>query len=256
MTVADCARLVERGDPARFMAAMAAPVEARAVLFPLYAYNLELARAPWLTAEPMIAQMRLQWWRDAVGEAAAGDVPKAHEVMVPLAALIRRAELPGSLLDAMAEARGTDLERKPFATDAALFDYLDVTAGGLMWAGALALGAGPEAEKAVRGIGVAGGLAAWLQAVPDLIARGREPLPDGGGVAALARQGLERIARARAARATVPKTARATLLAAWQAEPLLRRAAASPAAVAEGGLQLSEFARRGRLLWQATSGRW
>ncbi|MFN5827641.1 MAG: phytoene synthase, partial [Rhodobacterales bacterium] len=38
MTVAACAALVQRGDPDRFMAVMAAPVAARARLFPLYAF--------------------------------------------------------------------------------------------------------------------------------------------------------------------------------------------------------------------------
>ena len=43
-----CAALVERGDPGRFRATMAAPLAARRVLFPLYAFNLEVARAPWV----------------------------------------------------------------------------------------------------------------------------------------------------------------------------------------------------------------
>ena len=49
MSVEACAALVARGDPDRFLSAMAAPVAARAVLFPLYAFNLEVAKAPWLT---------------------------------------------------------------------------------------------------------------------------------------------------------------------------------------------------------------
>ncbi len=69
MSLAACAALVERGDPDRFLAVMAAPAWARARLFPLYAFNLEVARAPWVTEEPMIAEMRLQWWRDVVESA-------------------------------------------------------------------------------------------------------------------------------------------------------------------------------------------
>jgi len=61
-----CAKLVERGDPLRFRTVMAAPLHARRVLFPLYAFNVEVSRAPWVTQEPMIAEMRLQWWRDAL----------------------------------------------------------------------------------------------------------------------------------------------------------------------------------------------
>ena len=68
-----CAELVARGDPVRFRATMAAPLAVRKALFPLYALNLEVARAPWLTEEPMIAEMRLQFWRDVVEEAGAGN---------------------------------------------------------------------------------------------------------------------------------------------------------------------------------------
>ena len=44
-----CAELVARADPSRFRATMAAPVAARRVLFPIYAFNTEVARAPWVT---------------------------------------------------------------------------------------------------------------------------------------------------------------------------------------------------------------
>ena len=61
MSLQACANLVARADPERFAAAMAAPLAARAVLLPVYAASIEVARAPWLTQEPMIAEMRLQW---------------------------------------------------------------------------------------------------------------------------------------------------------------------------------------------------
>ena len=61
MSIQACADLVHRGDPDRFAAIMAAPVGARERLFPIFAFNLEVARAPWVTAEAMIAEMRLQW---------------------------------------------------------------------------------------------------------------------------------------------------------------------------------------------------
>ena len=45
MSIADCAALVEKGDPDRFLATMSVPVAAREVLFPLYAFNVEVTRA-------------------------------------------------------------------------------------------------------------------------------------------------------------------------------------------------------------------
>lgn len=250
MSLDACARLVEQGDPDRFAAVMAAPLAARARLLPLYAYNLEIARAPWVASEPMIAEMRLQWWRDVLEDPTR----RAHEVAGPLHDLIREAALPVDVLDRMAAARRWDVWREPFEDRAAFDAYLDDTAGGLMWLAARATGAPPEAEPAARALGQASGLANFLRAVPDLVARSRQPLLDDSpeALAALARDGLARLDQARPSRRQVGPAA----LSAWQAAPLLRLAAAEPDRITQGQLALSEFARRGRLLWVATTGRW
>ncbi len=258
MTLEACAGIVERGDPDRFLATLAAPPTARGVLLPLYAFNVEVARAPWVTAEPMIAEMRLQWWRDTLAEIAAGRPARAHEVVAPLAGVIRDAGIPAALLDEAVAARRWDIGREPFAGEAALRDHLDRTGGHLMWASALALGAPAAAEPPLRDLARAAALAAWFRAVPALEASGRQPLPDERSetVARLAREGLGWIAEARAHRQAVPRAVWPALLTAWQAEPLLTLAAAAPERVRAGELQLSEFTRRGRLLWQAATGRW
>ncbi|TGD63061.1 phytoene synthase [Tabrizicola sp. WMC-M-20] len=250
MSLDACAANVQRGDPDRFLALMAAPVAARARLLPLYALNLEIARAPWVSTEPMIAEMRLQWWRDVVTE----PTPRAHEVARPLHDLIQSAGLPLDVLDRMIEARRWDIYRDPFEDQAAMDAYLEDTGAGLMWLSACALGAAPEAEQPVRAYGWASALASYLRAIPELAARGRVPLVDGRSqaVSQLALRGLIRLNAAR--RTGVPRAQRPALLAGWQAEGLLKQAARDPAAVAEGRLQLSDFARRGRLLWQATTG--
>lgn len=256
MSVDACAALVERGDPDRFAAVMAAPVAARGRLFVLYAFNLEVARAPWVTKEPMIAEMRLQWWRDVVAEAGAGRPARAHEVAGPLSALIREAALPVAVLDRLVEARRWDVYREPFE-DAAAFDaYLEDTGAGLMWLAGLALCAQAQDEAALRALGWASGLAGFLRAVPELEDRGRVPLVDGRteAVAALAREGLARIGRARTGLRRMGRAGAATL-AAWQAGPVLEMAAREPGRVARGELVLSEFARRWRLLLGAIRGR-
>lgn len=258
MTLAPLYELLQRGDPDRFLALMAAPPAARERLLPLYAFNLEVARAPWVTAEPMIAEMRLQWWQDALEEIAEGKPPRAHEVVAPLAGVVLDAGIPASLLSDLVEARRWDVWREPFADRPALIDHLNRTGGNLMWASALALGAPAEAEAPVRGVARAGALAAWLRAVPELVARGRHPLPDPApeAISDLAREGLGWLAAARASRAAVPAWVRPALLPAWSAGPILRQAAEAPGGVEEGRLGVSEFARRGRLLWQAATGRW
>lgn len=237
-----CAALVEKGDPDRFLAAMAAPVAARGPLFVLYAFNLELARAPWVTAEPLIARMRLQFWRDVL----ALDEPKAHAVAGPLQGLIREG-LPVAPLEAMIEAREAEIGTSaPFADEVALWAYLDGTGGALMRASVLALDGGDSPEAGA--FGAVHGLANYLLAVPALQAAGRRALPDPGpeAVARLARAGLDRLASARPGLRALP---RAALLAGWRAEGVLDRAATDPHRVAEGGLAESEFSRRGKLLW-------
>lgn len=253
MTVAACAALVQQGDPDRFLAAMATPVAARAALLPLYAVNLELARAPWVTAEPMIAEMRLQWWRDAVAEAAAGTV-RAHEVMTPLADVIRARALPVALFDEMAEARRQDIWAEAMTPDQAA-DYLDATGGALMALTVRALGLTGQ-DAGARAVGRAGAAAAFLRALPELAARGRPPLADTGpeALARLANRGLGWLAEGR--RAGLPRAAAPALRAVWQAGPVLRMAAADPFRATEGRLAPSEAARRWGLLRRALIGGW
>ena len=253
MSLAACADLVERGDPDRFAAVMAAPGSIRAHLWPLYAFNLEIARAPWVTKEPMIAEMRLQWWRDVVAETA----PRAHEVAGPLQGLIGAVGLDLSVLDRMAAARVWDVYSEPFEDQDAFDLYLEETSAGLMWLAARACGAHDQAEATVRAYGWAAGLAAYFRAVPALEERGRRPLVDGrpGAVRDLATRGLEKISAARSGRGLLGNAAPA-LLAGWQAEALLNQVVADPMVVAQGQMGLSEFERRGRLLWQGFTGRW
>lgn len=249
-----CAALVQKADPDRFLAAMAAPVAARRVLFPLYALNVEVSRAPWVTAEPMIAEMRLQWWRDALGEIAGGGLVRRHEVVTPLADVLSPEAAAG--LDELVAARRWDIYRDAFEDASHFARYINATSGGLCWAAARSLG---EADEAVvRDFGFAAGLAGWLRAVPELVARGRIPLLDGttSGLRDLAREGLVRLHRARAARARVSRAAAPALLAGWQAGRVLSMAEADPHRVAEGRLGTGAATRRLALALRAGTGRW
>ncbi len=252
------AEMVRAGDSDRYAATLAAPVAAQQKLWPLYAFNLEIARAPWATREPMIAEMRLQFWADVLEDIAAGKPPRAHEVAAPLAQIWQDAGLPVALGHDMIAARRWDIYRSPFDDAAALEAHLDASSGALMWLAAQVLGAGAGAEAAVRDMGFAAGLANWFVAVPELHARGCPALPDRSDTAirALAEQGLARLAQARGARAHVPAMAAPALLVGWQAGGILARAAKMPALVREGGLYPAEFRRRGGLMLRAVSGRW
>ena len=250
-----CAAIVERGDPDRFLALMAAPLALRARLFPLYAFNVEVARAPWVTQEPGIAEIRLQWWRDALNEIGDGGRVRAHEVVGPLAHVVRGAGLPVAMLDAVVAARRWDIYNEGFA-DAALFEaHVGAVSGHLMWAAARIAGADPRLERPLREVAFASGVANWLMAVPQLEGRGRKPLPDGRPevIAALARDAGRRLD---AVRRVDFGPAVPVLRTAWRARGILRRAANAPVLVAAAGLGGSEFARRGSLLWKTLRANW
>ena len=247
MSLQACADIVQRGDPDRFAAAMAAPIEARRVLFPLYAFNVEVARAPWVTEEPMIAEMRLQWWRDALEEIAKGQPVRKHEVTTPLADVLH-APL-AEPLDRLVQARRWDIYRDAF-DDAVHFDhYLKMTGGLLMWTCAHLLGAGINTTDRIFALGKATALVRFLKAVPALEERGRIPLVDGRpeNIATLATTALENLPNMQRLKAALPKPARGALLEAWETQALLHQIARNPTRVADGAIGLSEFRKRARL---------
>ncbi|WP_377505775.1 squalene/phytoene synthase family protein [Octadecabacter sp. R77987] len=250
MSLNACAALVEKGDPDRFLAAMSCAPDARAVLFPLYAFNLEVARAPWVTREPLIAQMRLQFWRDAVGDVIAGKPARAHEVAGPLARVITAHNLPVSLFSTLITAREWDIDGAPFAAEEDVIAHIDRGAGSLVVLAALALGATASDEGDLREAAIAGGIANWLLAVPALTAAGRAPLAHEtlAEVRNLADYGLGMIAKHRRRDFGAAKAA---LRANWRARDLLRAARKDPQAVPDGRLGTSEFRRRFSLLTTA-----
>src|SRR5258708_38864649 len=91
-----CAQQVRRFDHDRYLGTMFArePVQAR--LFALYAFNVEIARVREIVSEPVIGQMRLQWWRDAITEFAAGAArrPPRAPALSPARAAPRAAPPP------------------------------------------------------------------------------------------------------------------------------------------------------------------
>lgn len=101
---------VREADRDRFLGALFAPEPARRALLALLAFDHELARTSTVTREPMLARIRLQWWRDAVAEALLIAKPRAQPIVESLSEIIRRHDLaPGRLID-LIDAREDALE--------------------------------------------------------------------------------------------------------------------------------------------------
>lgn len=240
-----CADMVRRHDHDRYLTALFAPGSAREDLFALYAFNLEVAKTREVVSEPMLGQIRLQWWRETVEEAFAG-TPKHHEVVMPLAAAIGRHQPDRSLFERLIDGREADLEDEAPADLDCLINYAEVTGAPVMQLAAQFLGARDAATlEAARLVGTGWALTGILRAVPFL-ARGRrsrlpanlmtafgvsEPAlfelkPEPGlakVVAAVAEAAADKLRAARALRGQTDKAALAALLPARLADHYLRR---------------------------------
>src|SRR6516164_4607503 len=127
------AALVRRHDRDRYQTVLFAPAARREALFALYAFNYEIARVRESVTQPMLGQIRLQWWRENIA-AAFEDGPVRHHIVVePLTAVIRQLALTREHFDRLIDARETDLEDAPPTSLAALEDYAAGTSARLVY---------------------------------------------------------------------------------------------------------------------------
>ena len=241
----DLAEQARRHDPDRYLTALFARAESRPHLFALIAFNYEIARVREVVTQPILGQIRLQWWRDALEQIYAGR-PPAHEVARGLAAAVAEARLDRAALEQMIEARETDLGDAPPAGLEELLAYAEDSAGALVQLTLQVLGgASPAAQEAGRTVGGAYGLVGLLRTIPFHARARRAFIP----AAVLAEHGLAaedlfrqeppaalpaiaaeiaglarlRLIEARELAAAVPRPARPALLPGTVAETYLRR---------------------------------
>lgn len=147
---------LKAADPDRVRAAMFAEEEARARLMLLYAFHLELAKVPELVSEPMIGQIRYQWWRDVIAEIYETDSVRKHEITTPLRSLLRDYDIPRFWVDQLIDGRERDIDPRPFESLTAAQDYCASTSGALMKVAVKLCGRDPD--EGVEAAGIAWGL--------------------------------------------------------------------------------------------------
>ena len=254
MTLAACTDLVRSQDPDRFGAVLVADPPDRPALLTLYALNLEIARAPFQSAEPILAEMRLQWWIDRLAAMGDGKPPPLHDVLTPLWEAWGNA---AGQLAPLAEARRRDCAREPFDSPQAVADYVAETTGRLMVQAAARLGADPQGQGVAADQGLGAGLVAWLRALPRL-----QPLglglagADPDDAVTLARMAREALGRAARSRALLPKRAAAALYPGPGVPQLLSRILTGKVNIFQEAVEVSPFQRRASLAYLAITGRW
>jgi phytoene synthase len=175
---AHCEALVRAADKDRFLAGLYAPHAKRAHLCALYAFAHEIARVSDVARQPLAGEIRLQWWRDALGGERASEV-LANPVGAALLATIRECALPTAPLAALIDAHGFDLYDEAMPSLAELDSYVERTAATVFALAATILddGGNADAAAAARAAGCAWGIASILRTFPGDRSRRRMFIP-------------------------------------------------------------------------------
>jgi NADH dehydrogenase [ubiquinone] 1 alpha subcomplex assembly factor 6 len=167
-------------DHARYLTILYASRNDRESLTALALLNVELARIRESVSEPMIGEVRLAWWREAVAELYA-DETRQHELLQSLIASKTVAYVPQALLDSMIEARIDDIYDTQPTTLPMLDHFLGRTSGQLQQAFCYTLcGGAPDVATlaAAHHVGRAWGLVGIVRAVGFHARQQRRFIPD------------------------------------------------------------------------------
>lgn len=170
--------LARAGEPDRYVAATLAPAAHRAALIAIAAFAADLRRIPSAVKEPMMGEIRLQWWRDAIEGFKGGAAASGHPVADALRDAVRRSDLPTEALSAMTEARAFDLYPDTMPDRGAFEGYITKTEAVPFMLALSVLGMG-SSQAALLGemAGAAYGRARLLAELPYRLQRRRHPLP-------------------------------------------------------------------------------
>ena len=168
-----CGEQVRRDDHDRWLASLYWPAQARPHAHALLAFALEIARVRQQVSEPMLGEVRYQWWRDAITDAAPAGNPLAEALLDTVA----RFNLDTTALLAMIEARSFDLYDDPMPSMQALDNYVRDTSVTLFEAVARVLAPGRLPPPCVGEAGRAYAMTALLRALPFQVMKGQLFLP-------------------------------------------------------------------------------
>jgi 15-cis-phytoene synthase len=160
---ADLDGLIGRVDPDRWLTSrFIADRQARADVLALYAFDHELARARRAASTPLMAEIRLTWWREVLDEVFDGSLVRRHPTAQALAAAVARHKLARAPLEAMIDGQIESLESPKLGTEAAV-RWADAVQGSVGGLAASALDPTTSASAVAAAAGRAWGLALLIR---------------------------------------------------------------------------------------------
>ncbi|MBP1856731.1 phytoene/squalene synthase family protein [Rhizobium herbae] len=266
-------------DRDRYLACLLSPQDKRGPLSALYAFHAEIARVRDLVREPLPGEIRLQWWRDVLGD-PSGAGGEGHPLAEALLACVKSHELPVSVLQDMIDARIFDLYDDPMESRSSLEGYAGETASALIQLASLILDPAhaQQSASAAGHAGVAQAIAGLLLLLPlhrrrgqvyfpaellaatgldrDSFLSGEDEQAVGLAIRAFAGLGRDHLAKARAASGAISLGNRHAFITLALAEPVFDRAERVGSKLFEHSIVPSQWRRQWWMWRAARSGRW
>lgn len=173
-----CDALLRRDDPDRWLASLFLPSEKRPHVHALYAFSLEIARVRRWVSEPILGEIRFQWWREILAGERESEA-EANPVAAALTDTLARCALPREPLLALIDARLFDLYGAPMPSVEMLESYAKATVGQLFQLAAAILDrkAGAELAEAASHAGIAYAITGLMRALPWHAVTGQVYIP-------------------------------------------------------------------------------
>ncbi len=161
-----CETEVRANDPDRYFAVLFASADKRRSILSLYALDGELKRVRRSVRNPVLGEIRLQWWSDAIGEMFAGNV-REQPVARALSQTIAQTDLSKEPLIRLTEAYFGDLAEYDSRSAAEIAAFADQSSGTLMQLTARLLGGDDTTQAAACDAGAAMGMVDFVLSVPS-----------------------------------------------------------------------------------------
>jgi len=110
-----CLELVKKSDYENYLAILLLPPNIQRAAFGLRAFNIELAQIQEVTSQKQIAQMRLQFWKDAIDQIFQGQPPHKPAAM-EIAGACKYFNLSKQWIDRVVKARASQLTKTSYTS--------------------------------------------------------------------------------------------------------------------------------------------
>lgn len=125
-TEQEITRSLQIHDPDHYFSTIFAPKDKRPALLTIYAFNRDLERIPDSVSEPMLGEIRLQWWRDAI-ENRQSSPTTGNPLADRLISIITEYKLPVIRIQELIDARSFELSGEPMPDIQSLKNYIKKT---------------------------------------------------------------------------------------------------------------------------------